>query len=246
MKYIIWTLAEEHALCQALAHAWLKYGVKTVDQDNFRTLIKLAGPDLSKPEPDSVLSTTGDWRTRTLKSRDARNFIEKNREVLEGLMNSGENRGYIVEGYEQPMTVKQMQDEIVRLNAELKALKEPQSPPSTPTVTSPIAESPAQEACDGTYRPQALTPKTRVAIAGLHDKHRDNIARAFPHLIITWIESRDNDSLIKSKASGRPAIACTHGTNGKVLRLLHNISAKFFQVGGASGVRETLANASFQ
>jgi hypothetical protein len=81
MKYIIWTLAEEHALCQALAHCWLKYGVSTVNQDNFRTLIDLAGPGLS--EPDSVLSAKGDWRPRTLKSRDARNFIEKNREVLD-------------------------------------------------------------------------------------------------------------------------------------------------------------------
>lgn len=232
MQYVIWTQTEEHALCQALAHAWLRYGVTEVHQDHFRTLIRLAAHD------------GGDWRTRTLSSRAARVFIEKHHAVLEGLMKPNTEPEYTVEGYEHPMTVKQMQDEIVRLNAEVQRLT---PPPAPPQPVAPIATRPPKPdaECDGVYRSQVLTQKTRVAIAGVHDKHRDNIIRAFPHLIITWIEPRDNDAVIKSKASGRPSIACTHGTNSKVLRLLHNICPKFFTVGGAHGVRDTLANANF-
>lgn len=236
MKYVIWTPAEEHALCQALAHAWMKYGITTVHQDNFKMLITLAGDSLQ--EPDSVLAAKGDWRTRTLKSRDARFFIEKHREVLMSLMNSGVERAYVVDGYERPMTADEMREEIARLNIELKACHAKLAPPKPEPQ---IVVRPPKQECDGVYRPQALAPKKRVAIAGLHDKHRDTIARRFPHFDIKWIEQRDNDSQIKAKASGRVCIACTYGTNGNVLKLLHNIS-QCHTVGGASGVRDVLAN----
>jgi hypothetical protein len=229
MKYVIWTMDEEVALCKAIATKWREAGYMEVSTEHFSEVIRLAGAGTG--EADS-------WRARVLKSRDARRFIEVRWSTLALYLAAEQPTTYEVPGYEQRMTAQQMQDEIVRLNAEIKALKEPPLPPQAPVA--PIVTRPREE-CDGVYRPKELAPKKRVAIAGLHDKHRDNIARLFPHFDIKWIEPRDNDALIKSKASGRVTIACTYGTNGNVLKLLHNIS-KCYTVGGAHGVRDTLSN----
>jgi hypothetical protein len=235
MNYVIWTTEEEVNLCAAVAAKWRDVGYQTVDPDNYREVIILAA---------AGRGTAKSWRPRTLKSRDARRFIEVRRSTLDLHLAvvTQPTPTYVIPGYDQPMTAPQMQDEIVRLNALLKELEAEDAPP-TPSTPTPIVTRP-KPTCEA-YTSKVLPQKTRVAIAGVHDKHRDNISRAFPHLNITWIEPRDNDAMIKTKASGRPCIACTHGTNGNVLRLLHNISPKLFTVGGAHGVRETLAHAHF-
>lgn len=224
---VIWTTDERLALCKAVASKWLELGFTTVEENHFRQVIDLAQ------------TVDQAWRRRLLTSRDARYFIIRHCETLQKLM--------VVEQPAQDPVKVQMQEEINRLRAQVEALQaqlaEKDRPQQPPSDIKPIAVK------HKPYVPCAspsLPPKTRVAIAGVHDKHRDGIARAFPNLNIAWIEPRDNDALIKAKASGRPAIACTHGTNGKVLKLMHNISSKFFQVNGAHGVRETLASAAFR
>lgn len=89
--------------------------------------------------------------------------------------------------------------------------------------------------------------KLRVAIAGIHNKWWVSVEHSFPHLNIAWITPHDSDSQIKAKASGKPCLACTHGTNGKVLNLLRNVAkaGAYYQGNGLAFVNSTLTSTSF-
>jgi hypothetical protein len=241
--YTVWSMDEEVNLAKAIVARWREAGYTIVHHDHYREVIEEAAAGTA-PENERHIG----WRPRTLKSRDARRFIQVRFSTLEKLMDEGRVLTYTIPGYDDRLTAEQMQDEIVRLRAEVKNLREeltrkntPPPSPEGPVMHKPIVTRPKPH--DPCAFAPSLPQKLRVAIAGVHDKHRDAIAKAFPNLNIAWIEPRDNDSLIKAKASGRPAIACTHGTNSKVLKLLNNVCTKFFTVGGAHGVKATLASA---
>lgn len=246
--YIVWTMVEEMNLCKAIVARWLEAGYTGVHTDHYREVVELAAVETGGF--NALNEEYEGWRARKLKSRDARHFIQIRMQTLEKMMADGTRDErvltYAIPGHDDRMTPEQMQEEITKLRAEVKTLREQLAPPPAPVEPpAPIKVRPKlHDHC--AFVAPSLPQKTRVAIAGVHDKHRDAIARQFPNLNISWIEPRDNDALIKAKASGRPAIACTHGTNGKVMKLLNNVCTKFFQVGGAHGVRETLANAKFQ
>lgn len=244
--YTVWSMDEEMNLCKAIVARWREAGYTGVHLDHYREVIEEAAAGTAPANERHE-----GWRPRTLKSRDARHFMTIRLQTLEKLMAEPKVLTYTIPGHDDRLTAEQMQDEIVRLRAEVKGLREElarcSSPtPKAPDLHKPIVTRPSKPLSDACAFAPSLPQKVRVAIAGVHDKHRDAIARAFPNLNITWIEPRDNDALIKAKASGRPAIACTHGTNGKVLKMLNNVCTKFFQVGGAHGVRTTLANADLQ
>lgn len=245
--YTVWSMDEEMNLCKAIVARWKEAGYTIVHLDHYREVIEEAAAGTAGPDERHV-----GWRPRTLKSRDARHFMTIRFQTLEKMLAEPKVLTYAIPGHDDRLTAEQMQDEIVRLRAEVKTLREelaqknpPPPPPEAPAMHPPIVTRPAKPHDPCAFAP-SLPRKTRVAIAGVHDKHRDAIAKAFPNLNITWIEPRDNDALIKAKASGRPAIACTHGTNSKVLKMLNNVCTKFFTVGGAHGVRATLAGAAFQ
>lgn len=246
--HIVWTMVEEMNLCKAIVARWLEAGYTGVHTDHYREVMELAALECGG------FSTLSDeyegWRARRLSSRDGRRFIQIRMQTLEKMLTEGTRDErvltYAIPGHDDRLTPEQMQEEIMRLRAEVKALRAELAPPPPPETSAPVPIRVRPRSIECPFTSPSLPQKMRVAIAGVHDKHRDAIVRAFPNLIITWIEPRDNDALIKTKASGRPAIACTHGTNGKVMKLLNNVCTKFFQVGGAHGVRETLANAKFQ
>lgn len=230
MQYIIWTSVEIESLLHAIARA-VKDGA---DLSN-RLVIDLAGTDFRG------------WRPRVFTYARAKEFLQKHEAQLKALM-SPEQITYAVSGYDRTLTVEEMREELARLKSkEVEMDKAAMQHRIWRMTHVPVGSELTLKVLD---KPEPPTPsvhtmlkaKPRVAIAGVHTKHRHDLEQMYPKVNIVWVEPGEHDANIKRKVSGHIALACTYGCNGKVMQMMQNLAAKFLQGGGVHFVREALNN----
>jgi hypothetical protein len=86
--------------------------------------------------------------------------------------------------------------------------------------------------------------KKTVVVAGVFNKHRDDIQKAFPKLNIRWIAEQESPNHMKNKVLGKTVIVNLEGTvNGEVIRTLSCFSRECHKGNGLSFVKKALASA---
>lgn len=87
--------------------------------------------------------------------------------------------------------------------------------------------------------------RTAIVIAGVHDKHHDQIERDHPYYDIMWLPQNASLTEIKRAASGRGSVILQQGVNPATMNAIRNCAALTHVSHGLSGIDQFLATRRF-